>query len=309
VKLTWGYDQKRHVEDMDLEEQQHLLDWIDSQDEIHPSKQKEMKRVRARLMRLIGAEEQAETEDQDFERGRNGPQSIVTRLSGAALKVFLTLVMLRLEYGRDPVRATGAQLAKLSGVSERQIITVKNELLDALLIREATQSEYVVLTDCEKTAELYPFFSSLFLLKDFKKVLYGRSSAIISSREKDDLVDEVAKILDPEHPLIDTARRIARGHVNLLAEKGRTAEDVLQVARWARRMYTTGEERFSPLLNVCFITELKRFGGYLAAARAGPARKEYHVGGHLDQDNPDVKRWNAAFDARVKAIKDKGGRH
>jgi hypothetical protein len=76
--------------------------------------------------------------------------------------------------------------------------------------------------------------------------------------------------------------------------------DILDVARWARRMYETGEERFSPLLNIVFILEPGRFTGYLAAAKVGPARREYHSSGHEDQTDPTIQTWNEDAERRLR---------
>lgn len=306
MKLTWGYDQKRHIEDMSLDEQRSLLAWINSKDSFHPSREKEMTKARRILAREIERGEQEDAEERDRERAKAGPRGIVAHLGGGALKVLLALCQVRAQYGRDPVRVTHRQLEQLAGVTEKTVIAAINELLDARLVQEGARSEYTILLDSVKSPEFSPFLSSLFLEQDWIESVQGGNPGLFtaSAVERDQVVDDMMTILK-QQPL-PTVRRVARGHVdritqvNGLTQAGCTVEDLLLVARWARRMYDTGEERFSPLLNVAYITEPGRFTGYLAAAQSGPARREYHVGGMDEPDDPEVRKWNEQVARQMK---------
>lgn len=294
MKIDFGVHRGKALEDLSLDDMAKTRDWIAKRlddGDWPPHTERKYKRWLIALDRLVSEEE---TTDEEIE-ALVGPRAQLADLSGSAVKLMFAFIHIRQREGADPFPAARTELLALSGISKKTFTKAKDELRGAGILSESTKADYRLNVESVENA-LSPSLSLfLFTVVETEK----KESESVNSTPSRDVTDAALtgwRILNPGTEPSDDNVRYARSQLSRILRGGGTLEEAMLVARWARRVYSTGEDRFPPLLDLVYIWTQPRFASYLAAAKTpAPALK---IGGIPDADK--AEKFNEELMARMK---------
>lgn len=247
---------------------------------------------------------------------------VLLRLTPTTVKVYLACCYLRNKFGAgETFAATSTALQELTGLSQPTVVQARHELIHVKLLREAHPSGHyevdlrpaqlfcghLILGEESKGSDLKPQLphtatSKLAPLgitspKRFKHrtavVKGGKVFGGLTIEDRRELVSKACVILGS--PRTGRYVQMAMKKLSGLLRDGFTADDAIEVARYARARYDGGD-RFMPNLNLLYVWSAGHFTPLLTAARTTPFHeKQFSV---LDPEA--AQRFEQDYQRRVR---------
>lgn len=294
MKINFGIHRGKQISSLSREELSRTRDWIArglAENDWPSMKQREMKRWQIAFDVALADDDTTEEELDAL----TGPRPRLADLSGSARKLLDAFIHIRQREGADPFPALRTELIYLSGITSKTFTKAKDQLKDSGILTESTRADYRLNLESVENALSPPL--SLFLFSVVEAVEQeSKSGEIPPSRDITDAAQTGWRILNPGTEPSDDNVRYARSQLSRILRGGGTLEEAMLVARWARRVYSSGEDRFPPLLDLVYIWTQPRFASYLAAAKTpAPTLK---IGGIPDVDK--AEKFNEELMERMK---------
>lgn len=282
MRITFGIHRNKKVEDISEHELRGLLDWIERLDNPTPSQKKDYDRQAISIRKEL-----AERESEEAEGLRNaGPMPNLAHMTGSTAKLLLGLFMIREDAGGDdPFPAAKITIRDLTGLSFRIITESFRELRDYRVLSTDSRGWHSLNLGSAESADWRVLGTFLRTITNRTTEETGESAESAHTWSGDSSVVDRRANIKAALRVLSPGDKSRKGNViawcmtrqDALLDQGVSLAEVMIVTRWARKSWETGEARFAPLLDLHYILEPARFAGYLAAAKSGPAQKNFSV--------------------------------